>query len=120
MQTWCRCLAAFISAMGIGALSYAQSSVSIEKELFITDLAVVNHAAEAQNENGAFHIRTLLDAMAPTGKDAKDVVLSLLGSFRDSAKSCDRSLADRSGVERELAAGALSIIGDREQNRLAT
>ncbi|HJS07282.1 MAG TPA: hypothetical protein VJ809_06460 [Pirellulales bacterium] len=85
MQTWCRCLAAFISAMGIGALSYAQSSVSIEKELFITDLAVVNHAAEAQNENGAFHIRTLLDAMAPTGKDAKDVVLSLLGSFRDSA-----------------------------------
>jgi hypothetical protein len=51
--------------------------------LFITNLAVVNHPTEAMSPNGAFHIRTLLDAMAPTGKGAKEIMLSILGSLRD-------------------------------------
>jgi hypothetical protein len=69
----------------LAGLAHGQISVSIEKELFITNLAVVNHPTEAMSPNGAFHIHTLLDAMAPTGKGAKDVMLSLLGSFRDNA-----------------------------------
>jgi len=53
-----------------------------EKELFITNLNVVNHPTEALDPAGPFHIRTLLEAMAPAGGSAKDVLLSLVRGFR--------------------------------------
>jgi hypothetical protein len=63
----------------------ATHAVVIEKELFITDLNVVNHPAEALAPSGAFHIHTLLEAMAPPGGSAKDILLSLVRGLRNTA-----------------------------------
>ena len=48
-----------------------------EKELMIIDPAVVD-SSEATTPTGAFSIKTLLDNMAPSGKDAKEMMLSFL------------------------------------------
>lgn len=56
--------------------------VVVEKELFITDLSVVNHPTEALDPAGAFHIHTLLEAMAPAGGSAKDVLLGMVRGLR--------------------------------------
>ncbi|MEQ1763345.1 MAG: hypothetical protein ABL984_09405 [Pyrinomonadaceae bacterium] len=53
--------------------------VVIEKELMITDLAVVN-STEATSE-GAFSIKTILSNMALNGQTAKEMMLSLLTSW---------------------------------------
>lgn len=60
----------------------AVAEVNIDKELFITDLKVVNHPAESKDPNGAFHIRTLLANMAPYGATEKEVLLSLVNSLK--------------------------------------
>lgn len=62
--------------------AWANHPVVVEKELFITDLSVVNHPVEALNSAGAFHIHTLLEAMAPSGGSAKDVLLSFVRGLR--------------------------------------
>jgi len=62
---------------------FAQSTrIQIEKELFITDLAVVN-SNEATDPTGAFHVKTLFTNMAPAGKNGKDVLLSMLNSWEE-------------------------------------
>ncbi|MEW4565878.1 hypothetical protein AB1K70_25400 [Bremerella sp. JC770] len=58
-------------------------TVDVSKELMVTDLAAVEHPGEALDPNGAFHVRTLFENMAPSGLGAKDAMLSFLGSFRD-------------------------------------
>lgn len=54
--------------------------VVIDKELMITDLAVVN-SSDATTPDGAFHIKTVLTNMAPNGQTAKEMMLSLLTSW---------------------------------------
>lgn len=72
-----------------------QTTITPEKELFITDLSVVN-SSEATDEDGAFHIKTLFGNMAPTGKDAKDVMLSFLNSW---ANNTNPDLPAKSAME---------------------
>jgi hypothetical protein len=55
----------------------APHEVVIDKELMITSLDVVN-SPDATSPDGAFAIKTLLNNMAPAGKDAKAMMLSLL------------------------------------------
>lgn len=62
--------------------AWAAHPVVVEKELFITDLFVVNHPVESLSSAGAFHIHTLLEAMAPTGGSAKEVLLSFVRGLR--------------------------------------
>jgi len=68
-------------------------SVDVQKELFITDLGVVN-SVEATTPTGAFHVKTLFEAMAPTGHGAKDVMLSLLTSFRNDSLDLPKRTID--------------------------
>jgi hypothetical protein len=79
-----RCLA-ILSCLGLLGSAYGQVTVNVEKELMITDLFVVEHSVEALKPSGAFHVQTLFSNMAPSGKTAKDVMLSLFTSFRDDA-----------------------------------
>ena len=72
-----------VSALLLNASVFGQSwSVDVDKELLITDLAVVEHEVEAMSPEGAFHVRTLLENMAPRGVSPKEVMLSFLGSLR--------------------------------------
>lgn len=59
----------------------APHEVVQDKELIITDLAVVN-STDATDPNGAFSIKTLLTDMAPQGQDAKGMMLSILNAWK--------------------------------------
>lgn len=80
------CVSRLVVTLAVAFLMNNQAAaqlpaVDVQKELFITNLNVVN-SVEATSPTGAFHVKTLLDAMAPAGHDAKDVLLSLLTGFR--------------------------------------
>ncbi|MGC3970695.1 MAG: hypothetical protein QM775_26170 [Pirellulales bacterium] len=68
----------------------------VDKELMITDLAVVNHAVEALKPDGAFHVHTLLEAMAPSGGSAKDVLLSFIRGLRTAKPDLPATTSTRS------------------------